>query len=319
MKVGIFGVLAGHWVVSAKNLGHDVVWSYEWHADKRLKKMSMYMKANHREVPLYGTEKALFAKHDNMPEEMAVDMIIGSPPCIGISTGNPDSNADHGANQGMIAFARAVQKFKPKIFIMEMVSNFKTAAKFKPLLAQFTELISNGYNMISPVLNLENFHSPTKRKRVFFIGFREDFNKEPERPEEDFWGTSEVWKDARTLFEEAGLPNPTEDEAVAQKLTHKWNPDWKGPFSCLAKYGINYFILPDGKPGKTMTAVGGVYIRHPDGHRAVTKQEAKVLIGFDKDYHISTGFSGTIRACAWGVPIKSLDMIMRQVVEDFNG
>jgi site-specific DNA-cytosine methylase len=314
MRIGIFGVLAGHWAVSAEHLGHDVVWTYEWHADSRLKKMSKFFKMNHRSIPLYGYESQVINKADELP----VDMIVGSPPCIGISTGNPNSKAGHGANQGMIAFARAVQAYKPKAFIMEMVSNFKTAAKFKPLLKEYEELIGEGYDFIGPVLNLENYDSPTKRKRVFFIGFREDLGISPEVPYPSNWMTNPNWKDARTLFEEAGLDNPTEAEAVAAGRTHKWNPEWKGPFSCLLKYGIDYFRLPDKKPGKTMTAVGGVYIRHPDGHRAITKEEAKVLIGFDKDYNIPAGFSTVIRACAWGVPIMSLDNIVSQVVDQLN-
>ena len=154
---------------------------------------------------------------------------------------------------------------------------------------------------------------------MFFIGYHDYHDKSPTRPEADHWRTSEEWKDARTLFEKAGLDNPTEDEAVADKRTHKWNPKWKGPFSCLEKYGIDYFRLPDGRPGKTMTAVGGVYIRHPDGHRAITKEEAKVLIGFPKDYAIPAGFSTVIRACAWGVPVRSLVKIIRYVVQEVSG
>ena len=120
----------------------------------------------------------------------------------------------------------------------------------------------------------------------------------------------------RQVFE--GLDNPTEDEAVAQKLTHKWNPLWKGPYSVLLKKGIDYFRLPEDGPGRTFTAVGGVYIRHPDGHRAITKHEAKRLIGFPDDWIINAGYSTVIRACAWGVPVMSLIPIIKHVVSEMN-
>lgn len=309
--MGIFGVLAGHWVVASEAEGLDIAWTYEnWH-DRRLKKMSKFFRLNYPRIPIYGyTQQVMNAEH--------VDLIMGSPPCIGISTGNPDASPEHAANQGMIRFAEAVQHHKPKAFIMEMVAGFKTDKKFRPLYKEYTDLISENYNMLALVLNLENYHSPTNRKRVFFIGYHDYLGKSPSRPLSDPYRTSTEWKDARTLFEEMGLDNPSEKEAVAQKRTHKWNPDWKGPFSCLKKYGIDYFQLPDEAPGKTFTAVGGVYVRHPDGHRAITKEEAKVLMGLPKDYIIPAGFSTVIRACAWGVPVMSLKMIIRHVVNEIE-
>lgn len=308
MKAGIFGVLAGHWAVAALDCGLDIEWTYENRRDSRLKKMSSFFKINHPQIPLYGyAEQVMRATHP--------DIVMGSPPCIGISTGNPKSSPDHAANQGMLRFAEAVQHHQPKAFIMEMVSGFKTNKKFKPLYKEFIDIISEDYEMISPVLKLENYLSPTVRKRVFFIGYHEYLGIRPSKPPSKPWRTTMEWKDARTLFKEAHLDNPTEKEAVAAKRTHKWNPEWKGPFSCLAKYGINYFKLPDGKPGKTFTAVGGVYIRHPDGHRAITKEEAKVLIGFPRDYIIPAGFSTVIRACSWGVPLISLRLIIKHVVD----
>jgi site-specific DNA-cytosine methylase len=83
----------------------------------------------------------------------------------------------------------------------------------------------------------------------------------------------------------------------------------------LKNHGKDYFRLWDGKPGRTFTAVGGVYFRHPDGHRAVTKDEAKVLMGLPPTYKIPAGYSTVVRACAWGVPVMSLEMIIGHVVE----
>jgi len=190
------------------------------------------------------------------------------------------------------------------------VSNFKTSKKFKDLYNKYREILKEHYDFISPVLHLHRYGSPTKRKRVFFIGFHRNYETTPTTPE-----AINTIVTARQIFE--GLPNPTEDEAVAQGWTHKWNPKWKGPYSSLLK-DPNFFTLPEDMPGRTFTAVGGVYFRHPDNHRAITKAEAKRLMGLPDDYKIPAGFSTVIRACAWGVPVMSLNIIIDHVVKELK-
>jgi len=300
--VGIFGCLAGHWVVSAKNVGLDVVWAFENGSDARLSKMASFMRFNHREIPFSDNFKWFMEK-----QRKQADIIMGSPPCIGISTGNPNSKTDHAANQGMLMFADAVMHDKPSAFIMEMVAMFKKSTKFYPLYKQYMEKYQDEYNIISPILDLENYGSPTERERVFFIGFHKDLDYKPTIPK-----PLNTTVTARETFAKAGLDNPTEEEAVRAKRTQKWNPNWKGPYSSLTR-DPNFFTLPEDGPGRTFTAVGGSLTKHPDNHRCITKEEAKVLMGLPKDYRINAGFSTVIRACAWGVPVQSLDVIIKHV------
>ncbi len=318
--VGIFHVLAGHWHVAAEELGLETVWAHE-----NLMKVGKFFRLNRPNIPFTGNYQ-MFQRMREKDAAMGIaapDMIVGSPPCVGISTGNPTAGKDHAANIEIIRFAEVVDAVEPKAFIMEMVHNFKTSKKFRDLYNQYKDILNRKYNFISPVLQLSRYGSPTKRKRVFFIGFHKD------KIEGLFHGAVptrmriptcppalNIIVTGRDVFE--GLDNPTEDEAVAQKRTHKWNPLWKGPYSVLLKKGIDYFRLPENGPGRTFTAVGGVYIRHPDGHRAITKEEAKRLIGFPDDWVINAGYSTVIRACAWGVPIMSLVPIIKHVVEEME-
>lgn len=307
MKAGIFHVLTGHWCIAAEICGLDVVWAHEdW------MKVGKFFKINRPDIPFTNDYEVFKRKRMKVFTNLGdfANIIVGSPSGAGLSAGNPRAKPQHTSNQKVIRFAETVDLLQPQAFIMEAISTLKTSKKFRPLYNRYREILSRHYRFTSSVLQLHRYGSPTKRKRVFFIGFHWKLGRKPTMPP-----ALNTVVTARQVFR--GLPNPTEDEAVAEGLTHRWNPEWKGPFSALVR-DPDYFTLPEDKPGRTFTAVGGVYFRHPDNHRAITKAEAKRLMGLPDDWEIPAAYSMVVRACAWGVPVMSLVPIINHVVGEMK-
>lgn len=317
ITTGLLHVLAGHWAVCADNLGLERKWAFEdYELDTRLKAVNKWYKLNFGVNNLFTDVEKL--KRFATMEDNRVDLVMGSPPCIGISTGNPDSDSDHAANHAITRWASLVDLFEPNAFIMEMVHNFRTSKKYADIRKKYEDTLNKKYYWTAPVWNLSNgFGSPCDRKRVFYIGYHHKYNYTPTMPNatEPIVNVLDVFNGK--YYYDTALDNPTEKEAVARKMTKKFNPEWKGPYSSLVKDPDFFTCLPD-QPSRTFTAVGGAYFKHPDNHRLITKAEAKRLMGFPDDYHIKCGFSTTIRSCAWGVPIMSLDVIVGQVVDELQ-
>nr|WP_299071489.1 DNA cytosine methyltransferase [uncultured Allomuricauda sp.] len=103
-----------------------------------------------------------------------VDLIIGGPPCQGFSiaaSNRRDSNDPR--NQLYRHYIRAVDKIRPKFFIVE---NVKELAKFKMedsslLLDDFVKRLEDlGYKVSYDLLNAKDFGAPQDRIRFFMIG-----------------------------------------------------------------------------------------------------------------------------------------------------
>lgn len=107
-----------------------------------------------------------------------IDGIIGGPPCQGFSlSGNRDPKDPR--NSLFMDYMRFVAHFKPTFFVMENVTGILSAKNAKGELVK--ELIievakQHGYNTHIMTLLAADFGVPQMRRRVFFIGVRQDSN-----------------------------------------------------------------------------------------------------------------------------------------------
>jgi DNA (cytosine-5)-methyltransferase 1 len=112
------------------------------------------------------------------------DVVIGGPPCQGFSmAGKRDSNDPR--NSLFMDYLRFVKAFKPKYFVMENVPGIltmKTADKTLVVDIIQSEVSKIGYKLKWKVLLACDYGVPQKRKRVIFLGWREDVD-EPSHPE----------------------------------------------------------------------------------------------------------------------------------------
>ncbi|HFE9907330.1 TPA: DNA cytosine methyltransferase [Acinetobacter baumannii] len=100
---------------------------------------------------------------------ISVDVVIGGPPCQGLSLSGPRRLEDP-RNQLYLSFIRIVSLLNPKYVLIEnvpgMVSLFK--GKIKDEIIQSLENL--GYNVSFQILKASEYGVPQHRRRVFFVG-----------------------------------------------------------------------------------------------------------------------------------------------------
>ena len=102
-----------------------------------------------------------------------IDVIIGGPPCQGMSLSGP-RKFDDPRNKLYLSYIRLVKEIQPKLFVIENVQGLVSlfGGKIKDnIIEQFTEM---GYKIKYQVLCAADYGVPQKRKRVIFVGTREE-------------------------------------------------------------------------------------------------------------------------------------------------
>lgn len=105
--------------------------------------------------------------------EGELDLFTGSPPCQGFSTsGQRKLNDDR--NSLFLEYARLLEGFKPKCFVMENVTGM-VKGHMKIIAAEiFKTLKSKGYRVKGQILNAKHYGVAQSRERVILVGVRED-------------------------------------------------------------------------------------------------------------------------------------------------
>ncbi len=104
------------------------------------------------------------------------DGIIGGPPCQSWSEAGSLRGINDKRGQLFFEFIRILRDKKPKFFMAENVSGM-LAARHAEALENIKKLFTDsGYNLSFSLLNAVNHGVPQDRKRVFFIGIRQDLD-----------------------------------------------------------------------------------------------------------------------------------------------
>lgn len=111
--------------------------------------------------------------------EKTIDVIIGGPPCQGMSLSGP-RKFDDPRNKLYLSYIRLVQEIQPKAFVIEnvpgLVSLFKGQIKDN-IIERFEEL---GYTIQYKILCASDYGVPQNRKRVVFVGVKDGSFSYPE-------------------------------------------------------------------------------------------------------------------------------------------
>ena len=122
-----------------------------------------------------------------------IDLVIGGPPCQGLSLAGKRL-IDDPRNQLFLSFVDAVRIIKPKAFIMENVPGLLSINNGEINRAILNEFSSIGYNHFSEhkpqILKAEIYGVPQIRRRLFYVGFREDIS-----PSFEDWPPSPIYKE----------------------------------------------------------------------------------------------------------------------------
>ena len=130
-------------------------------------------KANHPNTILL-TNDVRKLSYDDLPND--IDGIIGGPPCQSWSEAGVGRGINDSRGKLFLDYVRILKNAQPKFFLAENVSGMlanrhSEAVKF--LLEQFKFC---GYNVAVNLVNAKNYGVAQERKRVFYIGFRQDLN-----------------------------------------------------------------------------------------------------------------------------------------------
>lgn len=101
-----------------------------------------------------------------------IDVIIGGPPCQGMSLSGP-RRFDDPRNRLYLSYIRLVQEIRPKMFVIEnvpgLVGLFGGQIK-DSIIKKFTDM---GYSIQYKILCAADYGVPQNRRRVVFVGARD--------------------------------------------------------------------------------------------------------------------------------------------------
>ncbi|MEI8128830.1 MAG: DNA cytosine methyltransferase [bacterium] len=128
---------------------------------------------NHRGAKSICTDITQISKKDisNLINVSDIDIIVGGPPCQGMSLSGPRKFHDP-RNKLYLSYIRLVSEIMPKIFVIENVpglaSLFEGQIK-NSILEEFAKL---GYTVSYRIINTADFGVPQKRRRIIFVGYK---------------------------------------------------------------------------------------------------------------------------------------------------
>lgn len=139
-------------------------------------------------------------------KNIKLDVLVGGPPCQGFSIAGPRDMNDK-RNSLYLAMVKLAERLKPQAVVLENVPGMiqtNNGIGAKRIIEDFKQI---GYSMTPKLLYAPDYGIPQIRKRVFFVGLRDDSHFEfPEASvgKEDYVTCEEAIGDLPTLQTPSG-------------------------------------------------------------------------------------------------------------------
>lgn len=117
---------------------------------------------------------------DNVMGGKKIDVIIGGPPCQGMSLSGP-RKFDDPRNKLYLSYIRLVEEIRPKAFVIENVPGLVSLFEGKIKDSIIERLTSLGYTVRYEILCSADYGVPQSRRRVVFVGLKNDSFVYPEK------------------------------------------------------------------------------------------------------------------------------------------
>lgn len=156
---------AGGLDLGFSNAGFDVIWANEY--DKGVWET---FELNHKNTKL-DRRSISDIPSSEIPE---CDGVIGGPPCQSWSIAGSMNGIKDGRGQLFFEFVRVIRDKKPKFFLAENVPGILTSRHSSALNTICDMLKECGYRLYVNTVNASNYGVPQDRKRVLFVGYRND-------------------------------------------------------------------------------------------------------------------------------------------------
>lgn len=311
---------AGGSCLGFRMAGYRVLWANEFIPEAR----EVY-KANHPNSIL-ASDDIRQINPEKMLEDLGIkkgeiDVLEGSPPCASFSSsGNLDedwgkekkySSTVQRTDDLFWEYARLLNGLQPKVFVAENVSGLvrgKAKGYFKLIMK---ELKKCGYRVQAKLLDAQWLGIPQVRKRVIFVGVRNDLKMDPvfPKPLPYRYLIKEVF-DYMTMAKVSGKWQGTDRPSPTVSASTSYNPETSTQGFELAEcdisryaigeewsnikegeYSKKYFNLKKidrNKPSYTITHtagyVGAAGVVHHLEKRKLTIDEVRILCSFPKDF-----------------------------------
>jgi DNA (cytosine-5)-methyltransferase 1 len=250
-------------------------------------------------------------------ERGKLDVLDGSPPCSSFSMAGSRqdgwgkvkkySDKSQRTDDLFFEYARLVGELRPRAFVAENVAGL-VVGKAKGYFLQIrAALRAHGYEVRSATMDSQWLGVPQARRRVFFVGVREDVAGEFEFPSPLQY---------RYSIEDALAGLPKEDVSGLSIAKCAIYPEWQK----LSPGGASdrYFSLvrPDPRgPCPTITAsTSGICtagVAHHSEPRKYSVAELKRICSFPDDYELTGGYQQQVERLGRSVP----PLMMRGLAE----
>ncbi len=232
-----------------------------------------------------------------------IDLIIGGPPCQGMSLSGP-RKFDDPRNKLYLSYIRLVDEIKPKAFVIENVPGLVGLfdGKIKDsIIEKFTAM---GYNIQYKILCSADYGVPQNRKRVVFVGTKHGEFNYPE-PRQDVVTCSMALSDLPSLEHDLG-------EEEAQYITVPLNA-YQALMRKRSKAVYNHVAAQHSEKVQSIIALvpdGGNYKDLPEEFRstrnfhvawtrfASDKPAPTIDTGHRHHFHYKYNRVPTVRECA---------------------
>ncbi len=278
-------------------------------------------RANFPDTPLYHGDIAQLSVDEALrlsglqPGEL--DIFDGSPPCQGFSTAGKRHFHD-ARNQLFQEYVRLLRGLRPKALVMENVSGM-VKGKMRLIFAEcLKQLKESGYRVRARLFDTSFFGVPQSRKRVIFIGIREDLGIEPEfpKPKGPIVSIMQAIEGADT----SGVPK------LYDKYLEMYDRVPFGGHEGTVKGTSSHFSdcrkPHPNKPCPTLmkmqTGLGFATIVHPFEKRALSIGEAKRIASFPDSFVLEGKYQDQWARIGNSVPPLFMSQIAAQLQKTLN-
>ena len=236
--------------------------------------------------------------------EQKIDIIIGGPPCQGMSLSG-SRKFDDPRNKLYLSYIRFVEEIRPKAFVIENVPGLVSLFEGKIKDSIIERLTALGYKVQYKILCAADYGVPQSRRRVIFVGLRDrefDFNSITKKT----MVTCEMaLSDLPPLIDTLGIDPATYETAPQneyQKLMRINSDAVKNHIAASHSEKVKHIIslVPDGGNYKVLPEE---YINSRNFHVAWTrfrsdKPAPTIDTGHRHHFHYKYNRVPTVRECA---------------------
>lgn len=275
------------------------------HGDSEVLKLDLFNHENIEEIVNILKTKGV-GKND-------LDVLIGGPPCQGFSIAGPRDMNDE-RNRLYVAMVKLAERLRPRAILLENVPGMiqtNGGIGAKRIVGDFEAI---GYQMTSKLLYAPDFGIPQIRKRVFFVGLRDEnadfvFPKSTTLPEEYITCENAIGdlpslqtSDGKIIYGDEVQAYPSEAKTDYQRMMRARSDKILNHIGSIPIDKTKYMIslVPEGKNYKALPdEYKGMY----KYHEALTRYHSKkpsltINTGHRSHFHYKWNRIPTVRESA---------------------